>query len=221
MTKSRPYALHTFIQNHTVFLRFILLLVIGVYLKAASPPKELSTVIDQFMNMARTSIHIEQVIEWKYYAKRDTIKLEMNIAGNRNFQVLLPGLGMEIFVTQTEMVTVNHIRNQILYEDATPDALLKQLFVGGDLNRARFKGEKELPKGGRQLNFRFADEYSEWERLSTFLNGAGQLTKLELMDYDGNKYVIMMSYLDSFEAFKIPQVDLDYATYQVADLRSN
>ena len=221
MTSLRIISAYTKHRKYTL-LGPLLVLFIGVgSLKAASPPKELTSIIHQFMDMERTSIHIEQVIQWKYYSKRDTIRVEMDIEGNRNFHVLLPGMGMEIFVTQTEMITLNHIRNQILYENATPDALVKQLFVGGDLNRARFKGEKKRPEGGKQLNFSFADEFSEWERLSTYLDETGQLTKLVLVDHDGNKYVILMNYQKSYRPFRIPQVELDYATYQVADLRTD
>ncbi len=198
-----------------------LLLCLSVSLSAAKPPKELSKVIDHFMNMEATSVKIKQVIDWRFSDKRDTVRIQMDINGGRNFHVQLADFGMEIFVTEQEMITLNHLRQQVLYENTTPDALLKQLFVGGDLNQARFKGEKQLKDGRRRLNFSFDSDFSDWESLSTVLGTTDKLEKLILVDYDGNKYIISLSYLIQFEEFTIPKIDEDYLDYQIADLREN
>ncbi|MBT6012141.1 MAG: hypothetical protein HOG80_12260 [Candidatus Marinimicrobia bacterium] len=194
-------------------------LCLSVSLSAAKPPKELSKVIDHFMNLEATSVKINQVIDWRFSNKRDTVRIQMDINGGRNFHVMLADFGMEIFVTEREMITLNHIRQQVLYENTTPDALLKQLFVGGDLNQARFKGEKKLKDGRRRLNFTFVDDFSDWESLSTVLGNDDKLEKLILVDYDGNKYIISLIYLVGYEGFPIPKIDEDYLHYQIADLR--
>ena len=188
-------------------------------LSAAQPPKELAKIIDHFMNLETTSVKINQVIDWRFSDKSDTVRIQMDIRGGRNFHVMLADFGMEIFVTENEMITLNHSRHQILYENASPDALLKQLFVGGDLNSARFKGEKKLSDSRRRLNFQFADDFSDWESLAVVLGQGDDLEKLILVDYDGNKYIISLSYLESYEGFTIPIMGEDYLHYQIADLR--
>ena len=186
---------------------------------AAQPPKELSKVIDHFMNLEATSVKINQVIDWRFSDKSDTVRIQMDINGGTNFHVMLADFGMAIFVSEKEMITLNHIRQQVLYEKTTPDALLKQLFVGGDLNKARFKGEKKLRDGRRRLNFSFDSDFSDWESLSTVLGDEDKLEKLILVDYDGNKYIISLRYLVGCEGYSIPKIDEDYLHYQVADLR--
>jgi len=194
---------------------------LSIPLGAASPPKQLSTVIDQFMGMEATSVKIKQVIDWRFSSKSDTVRIQIDINGGRNFHVLLAAFGMEIFVSENEMITLNHSRQQVLYENATPDALLKQLFVGGDLNDARFKGEKKLKDNRRRLNFQFDSDFSDWESLAVVLSDDDKLQKLVLVDYDGNKYIISLEYLLRFNNFTIPNIDQDYLHYQVADLRGN
>ncbi len=186
---------------------------------AAQPPKQLTGVIEHFMNMESTSLVIEQVVDWRFSSKNDSIELRMNIKAGHNFHLNLVGFGMEIFVTENEMMTINHLRQQILYENASPDALLKQLFVGGNLNDARFKGEKSLERGLRQLDFRFAGDFSDWESLSVILDQNDDLKKMILVDYDGNKYLINLKYEPEFDDFALPDIQQDYLHYQVADLR--
>lgn len=191
------------------------------FVLAASLPKELKQVIDAFMDLESTSVEIKQVIDWRFSSDSDTVRIQMDIKGDRNFHVMLAGFGMEIFVTEDEMITLNHIRQQVLYENASADALLKQLFVGGDLNQARFKSSKDLKNGSRRLNFRFDDDFSDWESLSVILNSSEVLERLILVDYDGNRYIISLTYLAEFEDFQVPKVDEDYLHYQIADLREN
>lgn len=203
-------------------LRWVLFFVLmNGQLLAANPPKELSKVIDHFMNLKGTSVAINQVIDWRFSSKSDTVRIQMDINAGRKFHVMLADFGMEIFVTENEMITLNHVRQQVLYENATPDALLQQLFVGGDLNDARFKGEKKLNDGSRRLNFQFSGDFSDWDRLSIVLSTDDDLQKLILVDYDGNKYIITLSYLDKYEDFSIPIIDQDYLHYQIADLRGS
>ena len=188
-------------------------------LAAASPPKELTRVIDHFMKMEATSLEISQVIDWRFAGKNDSIILQMDIKAGRNFHLTLAAFGMEIFVTEHEMMTVNHVRQQIIYEDATPDALIKQLFVGGDLNDARFKREEEIDGGLRRLDFRFAGDFSDWQSLSVVLDANDDLKRLTLVDYDGNKYLITLNYLQHYENFVLPDIQQDFLHYQKADLR--
>jgi len=195
------------------------LLFLGLPLIAGEPPRELDRVIQHFMNLESTSVQIKQVIDWRFSDASDTVEIQMDIRGNRRFHVTLPGFGLEIFVTESEMVTLNHARKQILYETASPDALLKQLFVGGDLNKAKFKGSKALKQGGKRLNFVFNDDFSDWERLSVDLNEIEQLQALNLMDYDGNEYLISLRYLDAYRSFQVPAPGSDYLHYDMADLR--
>ena len=186
---------------------------------AAKPPKQLTGVIQHFMDMDSTSLEITQVIDWRFSSESDSIKLQMNITAGHNFHMTLPAFGMEIFVTEREMVTINHSRQQILYESASPDALLKQLFVGGDLNEARFKGEKKLEQGSRRLDFQFSGDFSDWEALSVILDSKDNLNRIILQDYDGNKYLISLKYLPRFEGYLFPDIGTEYSHYQIADLR--
>ena len=112
------------------------------------------------MNMESTSLEIHQVIDWRFSSNNDSIDLNMDIKAGQNFHLTISSYGMEIYVTENEMMTINHLRQQILYETASPDALLKQLFVGGDLNDAKFKREKKLEGGLRQLDFKFTSDFS-------------------------------------------------------------
>ncbi len=202
------------------FLRMsLLILIISTQTLAGSPPKQLSQVIDQFMNMDSTSLEIHQVIEWRFSKDRDTLKLQMDINASRNFRLTLARFGMEIFVSETEMMTINHGRMQVLYENASPDVLLEQIFVGGDLNDARYKREKKLKNGLRQLDFKFSSDFSDWESLSVILDDTDTLQQLILVDYDGNKYRLTLQYKPMFEKFVIPDVQTDYLHYQIADLR--
>ena len=185
----------------------------------AAAPKELTTVIDHFMNLDETSIEILQVIDWRFVGSNDSISLRMDIKAGQNFHLTLAAFGMEIYVTESEMITINHVREQILYENATPDALLKQIFVGGDLNDARFKREKDLKNGLRRLDFQFYNDFSDWESLSITLDGDDMMKQMTLVDYDGNKYIITLTYLKEFDRFMIPDVARDYMHYQIADLR--
>ena len=214
-----PIKKYHFLKGYLQWL--VMFLLMSVSLSAAKPPKQLSKVIDHFMNLEATSVKINQVIDWRFSSQSDTVRIQMDIKAGRNFHVLLSEFGMEIFVTENEMITLNHNRQQVLYEDATPDALLKQLFVGGDLNEARFKGEKVLSEGRRRLNFQFAGDFSDWQSLAVVLNAGDSLEKLILVDYDGNKYIISLSYLAEYAEFSVPKIDVDYLHYQVADLRGN
>jgi len=199
-------------------INVLMLLIIAAQLSAATP-KELSGVIDHFMNMEASSLEIQQIIDWRFAGANDSITLRMDIKAGQNFHLNLPAFGMEIYVTETEMMTLNHVRAQILYENATPDALLKQIFVGGDLNRARFKGKKTLDSGLRQLDFKFDSDFSDWQSLSVILDDQDELQKLILVDYDGNRYLITLTYLPEFADFNMPDIQRDYLHYQIADLR--
>ena len=189
-------------------------------LYSAQPPKQLTKVIDHFMSMEATSLRIKQVIDWRFGGSNDTVRVQMDIQAGKQFHVSLNAFGIEIFVTEDEMVTLNHVRGQVLYENATPDALLKQLFAGGDLNDARFKKKSMLDGGKTQLDFRFASDFSDWESLSVVLNQSMDLEKMILVDYDGNKYKMTMTYLPEFQNFLIPDIEHDFLHYQIADLRS-
>lgn len=191
----------------------------GVKLSAADPPKELKQVIDDFMNLEATSLEVSQVIDWRFSSKNDSVRFQMDIKEGRNFHLDLAAFGLEIYVSETEMMTVNHARSQIIYEDASPDALLEQLFVGGDLNDARFKNEKKLKGGRRELHFLFSSDFSDWDRLSVILNNNDKLETINLIDYDGNKYIISFQELRKFTDFHMPAVKTDYLHYQIADLR--
>ena len=186
---------------------------------AANPPKELQRIIDNFMNMESRSMEIHQVIDWKYRSDHDSVRFQMDIRGNRNFHLDIIAYGLEIFVTESEMLTLNHIRKQIIYENTTPDALLKQLFVGGDLRDARFRREEQLEDGRRELEFRFSDDFSDWERLSILLGGDDAIQRIKLIDYDGNIYHIRFKYLPRFQNYVLPDINIDYPRYRVADLR--
>ncbi|MCF7807762.1 MAG: hypothetical protein K9N38_04495 [Candidatus Marinimicrobia bacterium] len=188
-------------------------------LTAADPPKELEQVIDDFMNLEATSLQVSQVIDWRFSSKNDSIIFQMDIKEGRNFHLDLAAFGLEIFVSETEMMTLNHSRSQIIYEDASPDALLKQLFVGGDLNDARFKDEKMRQDGLRELRFRFASDFSDWDRLTVILDGNDTMKGIHLFDYDGNLYKISFQHLPNFSNFNMPDVDTEYLHYQIADLR--
>lgn len=199
-------------------LAFMLIVLVPT-LNAGTPPKELTQVIKHFMNMESTSLEIHQVIDWRFSSNNDSIDLRMDIKAGRNFHLTISAFGMEIYVTENEMMSINHMRQQILYEDASPDALLKQLFVGGDLNDARFKREKDLEDGLRQLDFRFASDFSDWVSLSVILDEKDDLKKMILVDYDGNRYLISIIYRSVFDDFILPNIGQDYPQYQIADLR--
>lgn len=199
-------------------INILILLIIGSQALAATP-KELTGVINHFMNMESTSLEIQQIIDWRFLHANDSIAFRMDIKAGRNFHLDLSGFGMEIYVTEHEMVTINHSRAQILYENSTPDALIRQLFVGGDLNDARFKRKKSVGEGLHQLDFKFVGDFSDWESLSVLVNEADDLKKMILVDYDGNKYNISLKYRAEFDDFSLPDVDQEYLHYQVADLR--
>ena len=116
-------------------------------------------------------------------------------------------------------MTINHARQQVLYEDASPNALLEQLFVGGDLDDARFKREKAIGNGLRQLDFQFSGDFSDWESLSVILDQKDDLKQMTLVDYDGNKYLITLRYQAEYDAFVLPDLDQEYLHFQIADLR--
>ncbi len=219
MIKSISF-IHHIIRIPRILPAMLLFLGIASFpVEAASPPKELSKIISHFMDMDSTSLEIHQVIDWRFAGNDDSIRIRMDINAGRNFHVMLPAFGMEIYVTQNEMITINHNRQQVLYENATPDALLKQLFVGGDLNDARFRREQDKGDGTRQLDFRFIGDFSDWESLSVIVDEQDSLKKMILVDYDGNKYLISLKYLAEFERFVVPDIDVDYLHYQRADLR--
>ena len=216
-------------DRHVPLLRSVLAKTLAVFVAlfvisiptgiAANPPKELQRVIENFLNMESTSMELTQVIDWKYSADNDVVTLRMDVRSGQQFRVDLPAFGLEIFVNETEMMTLNHIRKQILYEDATPAALLNQLFAGGDLNQTRFKGEKKLSGGHRELTFTFDTDFSDWDRLSVTQTASGVLKQIDLIDYDGNHYKISIDYLDKFMNFVLPSIGSDFSDYKVADLR--
>ena len=195
------------------------LFLLATQVLAAKPPKQLSQVIDAFLNMNQTSLRIEQIIDWRFGGADDSLQLDMDIQGNRSFHVTVPAFGMEIFVTETEMLSLNHIRQQAILESASPTALLDQLFVGGDLSDAKFKKQKITPDGSKQLDFVFSSDFSDWDQLSVILDAAGTLNRIILLDYDGNRYSISLHTLDHFNDFTIPDLATIYPHYQIADLR--
>lgn len=198
-------------------------LVLGIFTfsaaTAAKPPKELQNIINDFMSMESTSMEVLQVIDWKYKSEDDSVRFQMNILANQNFHLDLWAFGLEIFITETEMLTVNHVKKQVIYENASPDALLDQLFVGGDLADARFKDEKKLKGGDRELEFLFSSDFSDWESLSVTVDDAGDLQKIKLVDYDGNHYHITFKYLNRFSKFVLPDISKDLMGYKIADMR--
>jgi len=219
MIRNHPF-LNIGLAPLRLFLQLGLLasLIVG-QVQARNPPKQLIHVIDHFMNLDSTSLEISQVIDWRFSSKYDSVSLQMDIKGGRNFRLTLADFGLEIFVTEKEMITLNHVRAQILYEESSPDALIKQLFVGGDLDDTRFKREENLGDGLRQLDFQFVGDFSDWESLSVILDEKDDLKRITLIDYDGNKYLITMVYQTKFNDFMLPDVKQDYLHYQVADLR--
>lgn len=200
--------------------RSFLLVILVSQAAGANPPKQLTNVINHFMNMEATSIEIQQTIDWRFSSNNDTINFKMNIKAGRNFHISMASFGMEIYVSENEMMTINHLRQQVLYEDASPDALLKQLFVGGDLNDARFKKETKVETDLRQLDFKFSGDFSDWQSLTVFVDASDDLKKLNLIDYDGNKYLINLKYLENYDNFNMPDIKQEYLHYQIADLRS-
>ena len=197
----------------------ILLSVVIASQAFASTPKELKGVINHFLNMESTSLEIHQLIDWKFSKEHDSLSFQMDIQAGRNFHLTMAAFGLEIYVSETEMMTLNHIREQVLYEDATPDALIKQIFVGGDLNAARFKGEKTLEGDLKELEFKFAGDFSDWQSLTVVVDALDDLKKLTLVDYDGNLYIITLKYLNEYDKFTLPNIEQDFLHYQIADLR--
>jgi hypothetical protein len=197
----------------------ILITAPGAHAVAANPPKELQQIIDNFMNLESTSMEILQVIDWKYRGGNDSVKLQMDILGGQSFHLELYAFGMEIYVDNGQMMTINHARKQIIYESTDPDALLNQLFAGGDLNNARYRGEKRLKNGNRQLTFHFDTDFSDWESLSIILDNREAVTGMELVDYDGNNYSMSFLYLSKYSSYTVPNLDQDFPGYKIADLR--
>jgi len=197
----------------------LLILLIAASQSIAATPKELKGVINHFLNMESTSLEIHQLIDWKFTSDHDSISFRMDIKAGRNFHLTMAAFGMDIYVSESEMMTLNHVREQILYENATPDALIKQIFVGGDLKDARFKGEKDLGSGLKQLDFRFIGDFSDWQTLSVVLDAQEDLKKLTLVDYDGNDYIITLKYLVDFDNFTMPDIKQEFIHYQIADMR--
>jgi hypothetical protein len=207
-------------RHVTKKLLFISLsLLLFTNLSARKPPKQLTQVINHFLDMDSTSLVIHQVIDWRFSGKNDSIKFQMDIKGDRAFHVDLSAFGLEIYVTQDEMMTVNHSRQQILYENASSDALIEQLFVGGDLGDARFKREKQIDRGLRQLDFQFVSDFSDWESLSVVVDQQDDLKNMILEDYDGNKYLISLHYEKEYDDFVLPDLSQEYLHFQIADLR--
>ena len=219
MIRNNPFLNITVVPLRLLTQLGLMAILISGQLQAGNPPKQLIGVIDHFMNMDSTSLEISQVIDWRFSSKYDSVSLQMDIKGGRNFRLTLADFGLEIFVNEREMITLNHVRSQILFEKSSPDALIKQLFVGGDLDDARFKREKSLDDGSRQLDFKFVGDFSDWESLSVILDEKDDLKRMTLIDYDGNKYLIAMVYQTKFNDFMLPDVKQDYLHYQVADLR--
>ncbi|MEA3286489.1 MAG: hypothetical protein U9Q77_03825 [Candidatus Marinimicrobia bacterium] len=203
--------------------KYLRITIIGILLIAqgwaGKTPQQLNQVIDHFMKMQSSSLEISQVIDWRFMGKNDSITLKMDIKADRNFHLTLDAFGMEIFVTENEMMTINHVRQQIIYENASPDELLKQLFVGGDLSDARFKREEITGNGLKRLDFRFSGDFSDWESLSVVLDANDDLKQIILVDYDGNKYLITLNYLKNYHDFVLPNIQKDFLHYQTADLR--
>lgn len=202
-----------------VYLAFLGLTISAV--AAAKPPKELQRVMDDFLSMKNTSMRIEQVIDWRFASNNDSLYLNIDILADQQFHVTIPVFGMEIYVNELEMMSINHIRQQLIYENSTSDALINQLFVGGDLRDARFKKELIVKGGGRKLEFVFSGDFSDWDRMSLTLDQNEQLVELTLVDYDGNKYLIDLIYKENFENFRVPDIKSDYPDYQIADLRDD
>jgi len=188
---------------------------------AAETPKQLQSVIDDFLNMENKSIRIEQVIKWRFAPNDDSLYLNIDIKAGRSFHVTLPAFGMEIFVSDAEMMTLNHARQQLILENASPDALLNQLFVGGDLRDARFRKEKTLKNGTHELDFVFSGDFSDWDKMTIRLDRERMLQGMTLVDYDGNKYLIRFEYKLAYEPFVVPDMETDFQSYQIADLREN
>lgn len=208
-----------FISLRVIRILTLMQLILISQMSAATPPKKLTHIIDHFMNMEATSLEVQQVIEWRFSSNRDSINFRMDVKAGRNFHLTLASFGMEIYVTEAEMMTINHLRQQILYEAASPHALINQLFVGGDLNDARFKNEKRLESDLRQLDFEFAGDFSDWESLSVIVDDLDDLKKIILIDYDGNKYLITLKYMNEFDNFSLPDIQQDLIHYQISDLR--
>jgi len=202
-----------------VYLAFLGLTISAV--AAAKPPKELQRVMDDFLSMKNTSMRIEQVIDWRFASNNDSLYLNIDILADQQFHVTIPVFGMEIYVNELEMMSINHIRQQLIYENSTSDALINQLFVGGDLRDARFKKELIVKGGGRKLEFVFSGDFSDWDRMSLTLDQNEQLVGMTLVDYDGNKYLIDLIYKENFENFRVPDIKSDYPDYQIADLRDD
>ena len=205
----------------TLVLKSALLLILLGQTLMGSIPSELQQVLDSFWQLKRTSLQIHQRIDWRFSKPDENFSLQLDIQDNEHFRVDLTSFGLEIFVSPNAMMTINHQRRQILIEDATPDALLRQIFVGGDLNLARFKGLKQLPEDARRMDFSFDSDFSDWDKMSLFLNTSSHLTGIFLKDYDGNDYHLDLEYLPDYLDYSEPDVKQEYLTYQLADLRSN
>jgi len=203
----------------TLLVLFALTVIPFKPVAAANPPKELQRIMDNFMNLEATSMEILQVIDWKYKGGNDSVRFQIDIQGSQRFHLELYAFGLEIFVGDGQMMTVNHIRRQIIHEDATADALLKQLFAGGNLNDARFKEEQDLADGKKELKFRFDVDFSDWESLSIVLDEEDHVNEIKLVDYDGNLYTISFRYLERYSSFEYPNLENEYVGYKLADLR--
>jgi hypothetical protein len=201
------------------------ILFVGLYLGlisatalAKETPPEISRVVDRFLNQEQVSIDIVQEIHWKFYRKVDSLQVFMDIYDNAHFRLLLPGFGMEVYVLGDSLVTVNHTRGQILLETATRDELIDQLFIGGDISDAKLVRTSKSENGNTRDEFVFKSDISEWQRL-TMEHDKGLPKRVELVDYDGNRYLIKLRYQRSYRSFDSQLPARNSWNYELADIR--
>ncbi len=209
------------IRGFTPSIRVTLLLLAFLLVnpvQADEIPAELKTILDRFLGLERNSVNIRQEIHWRFFGGVDTLEAEMDIRQERRFHLSIPAYGIEVYTFGDSLITVNHTRRQILLETASKRELIDQLFVGGDVSSVHLKRKKELGNNEIRHDFTFRDEYSEWSSMKITTRESLPVL-IHLTDYDGNKYLIHLSYQSVFRDFNDQFISQNYMDYELADLR--
>lgn len=204
------------ITRHLLILKLTVLSSLAL---ADGIPEDLSIILDRFLKLEETSVEIRQEIHWRYFGGVDSLRAFMDIRDEQSFRLNVPGFGLDVYRQNDSLITINHRKKQVLIEKARHDAMIDQLFIGGDISSVKLRRSKDLGNNRKRYEFVFRDEYSEWQRMKIW-TWQELPQEIELLDYDENTYRIMLRYSSDFVEFNLTRLlNENPMGFEIADLR--
>lgn len=178
-------------------------------------PEQVDQMVSRFLKVQNTQIHIENVTEWAFSGRKDSMAFDVNLKDSTHFRLFVESQNIDILGYGEKLYTVNHGQRQIIIEPLNPLDLIKR-FLGPLFSDVVFKSQV-LEKSGHKLTFEFSDPYSEWSSAIVHIDKSWLVRQMDLADVDQNIVHVNLSYLNLMESFYSEDILTNSYQYRIAD----